>query len=138
MRSNPPRRGGFGDSSGVRRREGAVIHTTEVADRGVVREFHMNEGWGVIDGPAVPGGCWVHFSAIAMGGFRWLVAGQHVWFRADPAEQDGFSFRAVKVWTQDVEPAGPWGPQRSLDGAYHSRLVLTFDEPEGASEPDGE
>lgn len=110
------------------------MQTGDVAHSGVVREFHEDEGWGVIEGPAVPGGCWVHFSVIAMGGFRQLAAGQHVWFRAEAAEQDGFRFRAVKVWTEDVEPASPPRSQRSSEGAYRSRLVLTFDEPGGASE----
>ena len=114
------------------------MQTGGVADIGVVREFHVDEGWGVIDGPAVPGGCWVHFSTIAMDGLRQLVVGQHVWFRADATEQDGFSFRAVKVWTEDGEPAGPPSPQRSSRGAYHSYLALTFDEPEGIGEPDHE
>lgn len=123
---------------GVRRRDDALVHNADVADSGVVREFHVDEGWGVIDGPAVPGGCWVHFSAIAMGGFRQLTAGQHAWFRAEAAEQDGFSFRAVKVWTENLEPADPSRPQRSPEGAYHSHLALTFDEPEGANEPDEE
>jgi len=41
-----------------------------------VREFYPDEGWGVIDGPDVPGGCWVHFSAIAVAGYTpYLVAG---------------------------------------------------------------
>ena len=68
---------------------------------GVVRSFDAEEGWGVIDGPDVPGGCWVHFSAIAMTGYRELAAGQTVSFRAEAADQDGFAFRAVKVWTGD-------------------------------------
>jgi CspA family cold shock protein len=102
-----------------------------VADSGVVREFHVDEGWGVIDGPAVPGGCWVHFSAIAMDGFRQLAAGRQVWFRAEAAEQDGFGFRAVKVWTGDVEPTGQ---PSSGGGAYHSTLTLTFEEPGGGDE----
>jgi CspA family cold shock protein len=114
------------------------VQTGDMADSGVVREFHVEEGWGVIDGPAVPGGCWVHFSAIAMGGFRQLVAGQNVWLRAEAAEQDGFSFRAVKVWTEDVEPASPPRLKRASGGVYHSRLVLTFDEPEGVGELDSE
>ncbi|WP_189334265.1 cold-shock protein [Actinoplanes ianthinogenes] len=105
-----------------------------MADGGVVREFHADEGWGVIDGPAVPGGCWVHFSAIATGGFRQLAAGRHVWFRAEAAEQDGFGFRAVKVWTEDVEPAGPPSLRPSPGGAYRSRLTLAFDEPEEAGD----
>lgn len=120
------------------RREDTVVQTGDVAGNGVVREFHVDEGWGVIDGPAVPGGCWVHFSAIAMGGFRQLAVGQHVWFRAEAAEQDGFGFRAVKVWTEDVEPASPPRSERSSGGAYHSRLVLTFDEPERVGELDNQ
>lgn len=75
-----------------------------MADSGVVREFHVDSGWGVIDGPAVPGGCWVHFSAIRADGYRQLTAGQRVWFQAEAAEQDGFHFRAAEVWTEDVGP----------------------------------
>lgn len=113
-----------------------VVQTGDVADRGVVREFNVDEGWGVIDGPAVPDGCWVHFSAIATDGFRQLAAGQHVWFRAEAAEQDGFSFRATKVWTEDVEPASPPSLERSSGSAYQSHLALTFDAPEVTVEPD--
>lgn len=95
---------------------------------GSVRSFDADEGWGVIDGPDVPGGCWVHFSTIAVDGYRQLVPGQRVAFRAEAAEQDGFAFRAVKVWTVGVEPAiQPGEPGRS--GAYHSSLTLTFDQP---------
>nr|WP_082159569.1 cold shock domain-containing protein [Micromonospora sp. HK10] len=42
---------------------------------GSVRSFDPAEGWGVIDGADVPGGCWVHFSALAMEGYRTLTAG---------------------------------------------------------------
>jgi CspA family cold shock protein len=95
---------------------------------GSVRTFDADEGWGVIDGPDVPGGCWVHFSAIAMDGYRELMLGQHVSFRAEAASQDGFAYRAVKVWTGDIEPADqPRTPRRSA--AYHSSLTLTFDPP---------
>ena len=115
-----------------------VVQTEDVADSGVVGEFHMDEGWGIIDGPAVPGGCWGHFSAIAMSGFRQLAVGQRVWFRAEAAEQDGFSFRAVKVWMYNVEPAESLRSERSPGGAYRSHLVLSFDEPEGGGELDDE
>lgn len=30
----------------------------------VVREWNEDEGWGVVDSPETPGGCWAHFSAI--------------------------------------------------------------------------
>ncbi len=93
-----------------------------------MRFFDADEGWGVIDGADVPGGCWVHFSAIAMDGYRELVAGQRVSFRAEPASQDGFAYRAVKVWTESVEPAGPAAAEGD-SAAYRSTLVLTFDPP---------
>lgn len=73
---------------------------------GSVRMFDPDLGWGVIDGPDVPGGCWVHFSALVMEGYRMLVAGQQVSFRAEAADQDGFAWRAVKVWTDGGEPSG--------------------------------
>ena len=91
---------------------------------GSVRRFDADEGWGVIDGPDVPGGCWVHFSAIAGDGYRQLVVGQRVSFRAEAASQDGFAFRALKVWIGEVEPAAPIREQ-GRSGAYHSRLILT-------------
>jgi CspA family cold shock protein len=95
---------------------------------GSVRSYDADEGWGVIDGPDVPGGCWVHFSAVAADGYRELRPGQRVSFRAEAVDQDGFGYRAVKVWTGEVEPpdriAGPDG-----SGAYGSTLTLTFDQP---------
>ena len=68
---------------------------------GSVRAFDAEEGWGVIDGPEVPGGCWVHFSAIEVDGYRELRQGQRVVFEAEPADQDGYAYRAVRV---QVEP----------------------------------
>jgi len=91
----------------------------------VVRDFDAAAGWGVIDAPDVPGGCWVHFSAIATDGYRSLTPGQRVTFRAERGEQDGFDHRAVKVWTGDVEPPDdPVDHRRSP--AYGSSLRLTF------------
>jgi cold shock protein len=95
---------------------------------GSVRSFDADEGWGVIDGPGVPGGCWVHFSAIAGDGYRQLQVGQRVAFHAEATSQDGFAFRAVKVWTGEVEHAAPIHDQRSAS-AYHSALFLTADSP---------
>ncbi|MEV8507065.1 cold shock domain-containing protein [Actinoplanes sp. NPDC051475] len=93
---------------------------------GSVRTFDADEGWGVIDGPDVPGGCWVHFSVIAAAGYRELMPGQLVSFSAEAASQDGFAFRAVKVWTGDVEPPGQPGPGENST-AYRSTLTLTFE-----------
>lgn len=94
-------------------------------DTGVVREFHPDEGWGVIDAPNVPGGCWVHFSAVAMDGYRQLLPGQRVAFRAEQADQDGFAFRATEVWSAVGDPAP--GSLLSSSVAYRSVLTLTFD-----------
>jgi cold shock protein len=96
---------------------------------GSVRTFDANEGWGVIDGPDVPGGCWVHFSAIAIEGYRELAAGQKVSFRAEAASQDGFPFRAVKVWTDGIEPLDQ-PSTHSRPAASRSSLTLTFDHPD--------
>ena len=95
---------------------------------GSVRAFDADEGWGVIDGPDVPGGCWVHFSALAMDGYRMLVAGQQVSFRAEAVSQDGFAYRAVKVWMGGAEPVDRDRTESGSAG-YHSRLTLTFDTP---------
>jgi cold shock CspA family protein len=100
-----------------------------MASEGVVRAFDADQGWGVIDGPEVPGGCWVSFAAIAADGYRELSAGQRVSFRAEAASQDGFAFRAVKVWTGEAEPAGPARDQPS-SGAYHSSLIVAYDSEE--------
>ena len=92
---------------------------------GIVREYHDDEGWGVLDGPDVPGGCWTHFSAIQSAGYRSLTAGRPVTFEAEPADQDGFAFRAVKVW-----PGGEAGipePPSPPSDAYTSTLRLTTD-----------
>jgi CspA family cold shock protein len=98
---------------------------------GVVREFHAVEGWGVVDGADVPGGCWVHFSAIAMDGYRQLTPGQRVSYSAEAADQDGFRFRAVTVWPDGVEPDLTRLEPRANSVAYRSSLTITFDEPEG-------
>lgn len=68
------------------------------------------------------------FSAIAMDGYRELAPGQRVSFRAEAASQDGFAYRAVKVWTGDTEPPDQPPPQGS-SAAYRSLLTLTFDAP---------
>lgn len=67
---------------------------------GIVRWFDGEEGWGVIDSPEVPGGCFVHFSNIVGAGYRKLDDGQNVvfTFEAPGFKQDGYDFRAQQVW----------------------------------------
>jgi CspA family cold shock protein len=70
-----------------------------------VRVWHDEEGWGVLDSPETPGGCWAHFSAIEMPGFRALSVGQVVALEWEAAEQDGWHYRAVRVVPTDTASA---------------------------------
>ena len=72
---------------------------------GTVRWFDGEDGWGVIDSPEVPGGCFVHFSNIVGVGYRKLDDGQDVIFTFEGPgfKQDGYDFRALRVWP-GVEP----------------------------------
>ena len=69
---------------------------------GVVKWFDPDEGWGVLEAPEVPGGCFVHFSSIEMPGYRQLHAGQRVRFTFERPGflQDGYSSRALAVWPE--------------------------------------
>ena len=100
---------------------------------GTVSEFNEVEGWGVIDTPVTPGGCWVGFAAINMAGYRRLRAGDTVVVDIETANQDGFEYRAVDVWPEGVEPGTrPPGtepaPGAAPSAAYTSRLVVTSDD----------
>ena len=64
---------------------------------GTVRVWHDELGWGVLDSPETPGGCWAHFSQLAMPGFHTVTPGQTVSFTFEAADEDGFAFRAVSV-----------------------------------------
>jgi cold shock protein len=96
-----------------------------MAVRGVVREWHDDEGWGVIDAPEVPGGCWAGFAQVAVDGYRALRAGQDVGFEWEAARQDGFDHRATRVWPWGADPVEP--PEAEGGGAYQSSLTLRFD-----------
>lgn len=112
-----------------------VVQTGQMTSAGVVRSFDADQGWGIIDGPDVPGGCWVHFSTIAADGFRALKPGQQVSFHAEPASQDGYAYRALKVWTDATEPPEP-APPEHRSSAYQSSLTLTFDPGPNQVRPD--
>ncbi|MEO3754345.1 cold shock domain-containing protein [Streptomyces sp. B6B3] len=62
-----------------------------------VREWRDEEGWGVLDSPQTPGGCWTHFSHVEADGFRSLEPGQRVRLEWEAPGQDGFDYRAVRV-----------------------------------------
>ena len=70
------------------------MHATVLA---TVREWHEEEGWGVLDAPGCPGGVWAHLSVITGDGGRTLDPGE--WVRADitPAKQNGYDFCAERV-----------------------------------------
>lgn len=40
--------------------------------QGTVRFWLDEEGWGVLDSPDTPGGCWTHFSHVLTAGYRSL------------------------------------------------------------------
>jgi cold shock protein len=63
----------------------------------VVREWDDAEGWGVVDSPETPGGCWTHYSHVDMAGYRKLVPGERVDLVWETFGQDGYAFRAVQV-----------------------------------------
>ena len=66
-------------------------------DDGVVRLWYDEEGWGVVDSPSTPGGCWTHFSVIEVEGFRSLAKGASVRLRWESPGQDGYDYRASWV-----------------------------------------
>jgi CspA family cold shock protein len=88
-----------------------------------VRDWHPEEGWGVIDSPDTPGGCWVHFSylwndgipevgpgevvEVVTDGYREVSQGETVDFDWETANQDGYDFRAT-----NVRPRGRQAPHR--------------------------
>jgi CspA family cold shock protein len=93
---------------------------------GVVREWLGDEGWGVIEAPETPGGCWAHFSVIVMPGYHELVQGQGVTFTFDKAVQDGFAFRATGVWPPGVRPGTRLQSSEAASDAYSSRLTIRY------------
>jgi uncharacterized RmlC-like cupin family protein/cold shock CspA family protein len=89
---------------------------------GTVRSWSDGEGWGVIDSPDTPGGCWAHYSAVRADGYRSLARGQEVVLEYELAAQDGYDFRAVVVWPGNTVTTE----------AFAGATTLTFD---GAPSP---
>ncbi|WP_449374392.1 cold-shock protein [Arthrobacter psychrolactophilus] len=94
---------------------------------GIVRIWHGDEGWGIVDSQDTPGGCWAHFSHVAMPGYRALQAGQAVEFEWESAAQDGYSFRATRVWLAGTAPETQ-APRADGDPGYTSGLSIRFDD----------
>ncbi|WP_434442188.1 cold shock domain-containing protein [Lentzea sp. E54] len=72
--------------------------------RGRVLRWHRELGWGVIESSEFDGPIWVHFSSVAPpdrsaspGGYRSLDVNEDVELTAEPADQDGFRWRATLV-----------------------------------------
>ncbi|AZG48083.1 cold-shock protein [Gordonia insulae] len=81
------------DEADVSPTEAPVLPTTV----GTVCIWHDEEGWGVLDSDATPGGAWAHFSEVAGTGFRSLTPGQVVEFDYEDHGQDGYDFRANNI-----------------------------------------
>ena len=54
-------------------------------------------------------------------------------FDYEPAEQDGFSFRAIEVWPEGHEPDRSRPAVTGASDAYRPSLTVTSDQPD---EPD--
>lgn len=96
-----------------------------MAEPGVVRMWNAAEGWGVIDADVLESGCCAHFSHLAARDFWTPAAGESVSFEWEPADQDGFAFRATRVWPLGDEPADP--AESDGGSAYGSELILGFE-----------
>jgi CspA family cold shock protein len=108
----------------VRPRGGLQSYGRRVWSVGSVRVWHREEGWGVIDSPDTPGGCWAHFSHLwhedlpqagpgevveVSGGFRELFVAETVDFQWRTSRQDGYDYCAVTVL-----PRGRSAPHRTV------------------------
>lgn len=94
----------------------------------VVRLWNEQEGWGVLDSPGTPGGCWAHFSALDMDGYATAAPGQTAHLLYEQAQQDGFAWRAVHVSLDGVSPRTDRPDSPDGNGsAYWSDLNIKFD-----------
>lgn len=94
-----------------------------MADAAVTREWHDEDGWGVIDCVQTPGGCWAHCSDVAVPGYRSLTVGAAVWLEWERCDQDGYAYRATRIWPVGADPVPATEPT-TASNAYRSRLVI--------------
>lgn len=100
---------------------------------GTVRSWSAEEGWGVIDSPDTPGGCWVHYGKVAVKGFRGLDPGQRVEFEWELAGQDGFDYRAIRVWPLGEEPYDRYQSSPRGPSPYETNFTIHTDSEDGES-----
>ena len=55
-----------------------------MASIGTVRTWDDAEGWGVVDSADTPGGCWTHYSVVAVAGQLSLPPGRPVHLEWEP------------------------------------------------------
>ncbi len=96
-----------------------------MAALGKVSYWSAEEGWGVISSAETPGGCWVHFSAAAEGGFQDLAEGQILEMDYEKVEQDGYSFYATRVWSPGAPPDRSVEDEASMSGPAEGELRFT-------------
>lgn len=102
----------------------------------MVREWTDAEGWGVIDGDDVPGGCWAHFADVRVDGYRSLTPGSAVEFVWERFDQDGFAYRATAAWPAGADPVDH---DQALGGspAMSSTVTITYEDGSTVDWPDG-
>jgi len=105
------------------------------ATTGVVRAWYGDHGWGVLDSPDTPGGCWAHMSCVLVEGDRSLEVGQEVVFVPEAADQDGYAFLAVEVWPADREPVRVPASSYDAHDAFRSTLTIVWDDEPPSSGP---
>jgi CspA family cold shock protein len=107
----------------------AKAHNDSMTSVGTVREWDDDQGFGVLDSADTPGGCWVHFSHIVSDGYRSLTPADQVTFTYETAAQDGFSYRAVRVWPPGASGDAPQSARyQDASSAYRSKLTIRWDD----------
>ena len=80
------------------------------AAAGTVRQWMDEDGWGVIDVPDLPGGCWAEASVVeGLDGTSTLRAGQTVDVEWTAPGPEGYEAKAVRVVLRDELQATPGG-----------------------------
>jgi CspA family cold shock protein len=84
----------------------------------------------MIDSPVTSGGCWTHFSDIAQpgGGYRSLRVGQRVEVEHELPGQDGYPYRAVRVWPHGDEPIDTDSEEDGPSAAFGSSLSIDWND----------